>query len=265
MGWARLCLLFVVALLSALASATETVRCEDNTKSCLLGVFPHSGSKQVSSTFSTFGEDLSFELDVPVRLVSSSSMDKYRQRLREGWFDIAVVGPGVFVAPRVVDNYVPLVMVDRTLDIVIAVDEEGPIKNVSDLQGKAVGTLMRGSGTWLIQRSIMREAGLDLERQVTFREFRTAKDCLLALASFQVVACGISEPILQAVEETISLSVRRLDRRQSVPAPVYLVHRELGLARRELVADYLLGRDGTKRYDPSVYAALRSAMEAELQ
>ena len=265
MGVASLCLLFAATLLSASASATQTVRCVDDTKVCLLGVFPHSGSKQVASTFSTFAEDLSFELDVPVRLVSSSSMDKYRQRLSEGWFDIAVVGPGVFVAPGVADKYVPLVMVDRTLDIVVAVDAEGPIKKVSDLAGNVVGTLLRGSGTWLTQRSIMRQSGLDLKRQVTFREFRSAKDCVLALSFGQVVACGISEPILQAVEQAVPMTIRRLSQRQRIPAPVYLVHHQTGPRQRELVADYLMDRDGTKRYDPAVYASLRSAMEAELR
>ena len=260
-----LCLLFAATLLSASASAIQTARCVDDTKVCLLGVFPHSGSKQVGSTFATFAEDLSFELDVPVRLVSSSSMAKYHQRLSEGWFDIAIVGPGVFVAPGAADEYVPLVMVDRTLNIVVAVDAEGPIKKISDLAGNLVGTLLRGSGTWLAQRLIMRRAGLDLKRQLTFREFRTAKDCVLALSYGQVVACGISEPILQAVEGTVPMTIRRLNQRQSVPAPVYLVHHQIGLAQRKLVADYLMDRDGTKRYDPAAYASLRSAMESELR
>lgn len=110
------------------------------------------------------------------------------------------MGYGVFVAPGVDENYVPLLMVGRTLDIVVTVDDEGPVKNFSDLAGTVVGTLLRGLRTWLAQRSIMRRAGLDRKRHMTFREFRTAKDCVLTLSSGQVAACGISEPILRAVE-----------------------------------------------------------------
>ena len=265
MAWARVCLLFVATLLSVSVSATPAARCADDTAVCLFGLFPHSGSRQAGSTFSTLAEDLGFELDAPVRLVSSSSMAKYRQRLREGWFDIAVVGPGVFVAPGVSDKYVPVAMMARTLNIVIAVDDEGPIKQPSDLAGNTVGTLLRGSGTWLMQRLIIRKAGLDMERQLTLREFRTAKNCVLALSSGQVAACDISEPILQVVEGAVPITIRRLGPRESIPGPVYLVHREMVPAQRELVANYLADRGGVQPYNPAAYAALRSAMETALR
>ena len=67
------------------------------------------------------------------------------------------------------------------------------------------------------------------------------------------------------MQGALPIRFRRLGLRESIPGPVYLVHREMVPAQRELVATYLAERGGVQPYNPAAYAALRSAMETALR
>jgi ABC-type phosphate/phosphonate transport system substrate-binding protein len=216
------------------------------------------------STYESVLDDLNFHLAVPVKLSSTNSLSRYRQQLIAGRYDIAVVGPGLFVAPGVTQEYVPLVMAKRGVRFVIVVDEHGPISKLEDLVGASVGSLTRGSASWLVTRELLLEATPDLNMSMRVRVFRTAADCILALGSGLMEACGMAEPILQTVKQLVSIKLRALVRSEPIPGAVYLAHSEMKSVQRDTIRAYLLDRGGFLRYNPTDYRALKRRLNRAL-
>lgn len=70
----------------------------------------------------------------------------------------------------------------------VGVLADGPIKEVKDLKGKTIGVASFGSGALAIAKAMMKEAGLDPEKDATFIEIGVGAGAASALSSGRVDA-----------------------------------------------------------------------------
>lgn len=257
----------VLACLSLLPSHLLAASCAAG-GTCLFGVFPHSGMRQLQTTYAGIAEDLSLVLDRPVRLVSGISMFKFHQQTARQFWDLALLGPGQLSSVVKTQGYLPVARPATPITYQIVTLERSGIHSMAQLKGKRIGMMWRTTGTYLMTRDLIKKAGLDFEHDLHSMAYDSQAACVHALLIDVVEACGVATPILNILREQKPADYRALTISESLPSAAYVVHQRLSAEDRAEIADYLLSRENLVPAYPEEYRAYQQAfdhLQAETQ
>ncbi len=247
----------LLALCLLLATDAAARRCAPPAD-CLLAIFPHTGIDQLQVTYGGLAEDLSLVLDSPVRLVSSSTMGRFRQQVEQGRWDLTLVGPGQFVGVAEPAGYLPLATTERPISFRITTLERTHIRRLPQLRGRRLGVMGPGTGSWLIAMELLQKAGLDPQRDLKIRAFASERACVHALLARLVDACSLATPVFAVLREQCPADYHLLAESPPRVGAVYAVHPGVPAQRRRLIRDYLLSRPGMRAADPADWEPYRA-------
>ena len=212
------------------------------------GVFPYMSSTRIEKKYAPVAVAFSELLKKPVKLGTASGMDKFRYRVKNGDFDIALIPP-LDIVPIVDEGgYIPLAR-RSSKSASIVVTEDSAIKQVEDLQGKTLG-LPAGTPVSIILQLLLREQGFVGGKLIHIEEFKNVQACLHKLLLKSVDACGSPSEIgigLKAFQNKMGIKFQTIMKTRAFPHMLFVAHPRLSLTERKTLAHAILGQDETEQ------------------
>lgn len=232
-------------------------RCMEGGNNCTLGVFPHTSIRQLETTYASLTQDLTLQLDVPVRVITSSSMGIYEDNLNQGVYDIALAGPQQYVSFAAPAGYLPIARRNNYFRFMIAVLNDSNIREISDLAGKTLGLVTPSIKRHVFAAKMLYDADRNLSDKVVHKHFSNQRACVHALESKLVDSCGVISTIFHIITDQSKNNFRILGESIDVPNAVYVVHPDVTPEQRELLTEYLTDRPNYVAAKDSDYDGVR--------
>lgn len=233
----------LVALLCvfAVTSVTAKQRCTDDSVDCTLGIFPHTSVLQIEVTYGSLAEDLSLFLDIPIRLVSSSSMTKYLKNLRQNKYDIALAGPLQYINDAKPYGYLPLARRNSSFEFEFITLKKSNINTMNDFVGKKMGLISESIENHKIASKLLRDKGIS-STDIAFKQYPNQRACMHALVSRLTDICGTISTISRIIMQEHSVEFKVIAKSDSLPNAVFVVHPDVPQEHREELLEYFSGR-----------------------
>ena len=204
-----------------------------------LAVFPFLPTSNLEGIFAPIAAELSHDVGKPVRFRVTPTYDAFIAALNEKKFDIVHIHPFDYVQFGQAIGYQPLVARTEGLNAEFSVKDGSPLKRLSDLRGKQVGTPpSTGSVTYLARVALL-QAGIRPD-EVTIRHFPNHLACLQQLQIGSVDACATSAPAARVFEAQLGLKLQHIGRSQTITHALFAVHKRVPAADRERIKNSLM-------------------------
>ena len=246
-------LLLVAALFSSAAGAEDAVR---------VGMIPDAGATQVSiDEKAPLRDYLAKAVGKPVELIIPTNYNATVEALGNGSLDFAYLGGLTYVKAHARYGVDPLVQrdADREFHALFITGTDSPVHSLADLKGKrfAFGDINSTSGH-LMPYAVMREAGIDANKDLTFRYTGSHPATAKAVEAGAVDAGAIDESVYQAMLADGSLDKAKVRVFHTSPPfvdYVWVARKDVGAAEREKFAQAFLALDPAR--DAKVLSILR--------
>lgn len=232
-----LCLILLAQPLAASAEAKETAQ------PYIMGVFPFVPASNVEGIFAPLAAELSQSLGRPVKVRSASSFDKFTEALKNRDFDLAFIQPFDYAALSKPAKLLPLASRNETLNSYIVVRNDSPVRAMKDLKGKTIGMPPKAAAVSFLNSVAAKKAGLTPGKDVTFVFLDSHQACLQQLAIGNVAACGVSPATVRLAESQLKTTFRLLKKSPAIPAPLFVVKKELPQKDRDTMQRVLITTD----------------------
>lgn len=223
--------------------AEQATPCSEASTRCTFAVFPHTNIRQLEETYTAIAEDFSILLDINVRFLTASSMQRFADHVEALDYDIALIGPGQYVTSAAPAGYIPIAKVAKPLTYELVVNNKSPIKSIADIKGKRLGTMAQYTGTYFGTTILLQEADLN-PGDYTDRPFRSQGSCAQALAAGIVDVCSFASPIFSLIKLQLPNKFRSIAISKENPGSVYITHPEMSPETRRILQEHLLESSG---------------------
>lgn len=196
--WSARLIAFAAVLLSAAASGTASAR-----DAIRVGMIPDAGATQVSiQEKAPLRDYLSKAMGEPVELIIPTNYNATVEGLGNGTLDFAYLGGLTYIKAHQRYGVVPIVQreADRQFHSLFITQTGSPIQALKDLKGRnfAFGDINSTSGH-LMPFEAMRQAGLDPDRDMTYRYTGSHPATAKAVEAGVVDAGAVDESVYQAM------------------------------------------------------------------
>jgi phosphonate transport system substrate-binding protein len=230
----KLLLLSLMALNPVLSAQNSTER------SLILGVFPYLSPIRMDDIYAPVSQELSSNLGLRIKFTTSSNLPKFREKLKSGYYDIAIVQPVLY--PFAVDTigYIPLVRMEEPIFSVIMVLESSPLRSIEDLKGKKIATPpVFGPIVGLAKRSLVKQ-GISPDTDIIFETNKTVGSCFQKVLVGQADACLAPDFAVKPFEKSMGVKLRTLLRSEGIPNQSLMVHPRVSEQDRSNIRQTLL-------------------------
>lgn len=205
------------------------------------GVLPYLVPKTIAEIYGPAAVDIAAKLDKPVVLKTASSFDRYREKLKQQSYDIAVIQP--FDYPLVVEElgYIPLAQVKVQLRAVVIVKQQTPYTTLEDLKGKRIALAPRHAATSRQGMWALKEAGLLMEGGVNLNFLGSHDACLHALLVDNADACITGPPPYKDFVGRTGARLRVLTQTSPIPHILAVAHPRVPEADRSAIVRTMSG------------------------
>ncbi len=203
------------------------------------GTFPSHSLVRLEGFYADLALHLSEQLHVSVRFGTSSSHQRFRERLQRQEFDIALVQASDFPRYATAQAYVPLLRLNAGR-LVFFVSPNSDILKLADLRGRslALPPIEEDSSSMSLDR--LREAGLQPNRDVSITYLPQNSACLQHVVTGRSAAGAASTDALAFLGARAGVDYRVIDEGPLLDAPLILVASRLSDEQRRAVQDGLL-------------------------
>ena len=245
--FSRLRLLSLVSVLFSINGFNNILMAQEETV-YRFGAFPHMSSSHVEKKYAPVAVAFSKLLNKPVKLATASSMDKYRNRVMNGDFDIALIPP-LDIEPVVDESgYIPLAR-RPSKPASLIVTSNSIIKKLEDLHDKTIG-LPAGTPVNIILQLKLRKQGFVNEKNIHIKEFNNVQACLHKLLLKDVDACGSPSGVgigLKMFQKKMKMEFREIMKTEAFPHMLFVAHPRLSFTERQILTNAILGQDKTEQ------------------
>ena len=218
------------------------------------GVFPHMSPLRIEKKYAPIAMFIGKHLNKPVKLSTATQIDKFRERVKKGDFDIALIPPLDIVAIVDKGGYIPLAR-RKSSSASIVVNEDSSIKKAEDLQGKTLG-LPEGTPVNIIIQLTLKDRGYTGDKAINFKSFNNVQACLHKLLLKSVDACGsASGTAINMFQNKMNVKLREIMETESFPHMLFVAHPRLSSAERETITQIIIGQKNIEK-DQYVIRAL---------
>lgn len=234
-------LILVIFTIACQVHANEPV----TTTEYKFGVFPYLSAKRMDKIYAPVSEELSQSLQHRVKFRTSSTFKKFLDKLKAGYYDVALIQP--FWYPIAVDQkgYLPLLRMEEPFTSLIMVLDDSPITTIDDLRGKVIATppafvpVVHMARRALIDRNIV--PGKDL----TFKAFKSVDSCFQQVLIGKASAC-VAPPFAPAVFETaMKVKLRSVLQSPGIPSLALVIHPRVAKADRHRIKETIMSWQDT--------------------
>jgi len=240
-------LLTLVSVLFSINGFSNILMAQEET-AYRFGAFPHMSSTHVEKKYAPVAVAFGKLLNKSVKLATASSMDKYRNRVINGDFDIALIPP-LDIEPVVDEGgYIPLARRPSKPASIVVINNS-IIKHVKDLHDKTIG-LPAGTPVNIILQLKLRKLGFVNNKNIHFKEFNNVQACLHKLLLKSVDACGSPSGVgigLKMFQKKMEIEFREIMKTEAFPHMLFVAHPRLSIAERQILTNAILGQDKTEQ------------------
>ena len=212
-----------------------------------MGIFPLLSSGQIEKLFAPLAEHMSKELGHPVRLRTKPSFADFTSELARQTYDIAFVQPFDYVAAHDKYGYIPVARRSGQLAAVLVVLPGSRLHTLQDLMGKRVGLPPKVAAVSFMTREALKNAGLDINKNVTLAFFKSHDACLYQLLLHKVDVCGSAPHPIRFFENKWHVKFRTLTITKAIPPAVFMVHKRVPPKEREAIRRAILSWQKSKK------------------
>lgn len=209
------------------------------------GVFPYLPTLKIDRIFGPIAASLSRDLGTRVQLRTKPTFEQFAEELFNESYDIIFVHPFFYVDAHDRYGYIPIARLDQPLTAVLMVAEDSPIRDLSNLRGKVVALPPPLAGVSDLAKMALLDAGLDPDRDLSLRYFRTKMSCLQAVTMGAAAACAVPNFLLPQLTSLGDLRLRPLWETPPINHVVYAVHPRVPEEHRQMLRNCILGWPGT--------------------
>lgn len=204
-----------------------------------LAVFPFLPCSNLEGIFAPIAAELSQALGKPVHFRVTPTFDDFTASLKEQKFDIVHIHPFDYVQYGRTNGYQPLVARSEVLYAAFSAKDGSPVRRLSDLRGKRLGTPPRSGAVTYMARAALLNAGIKPE-ELTVRHFANHLACLQQLQIGSVDACATSAPAVRVFEAQLGIRLQPIGRSKAIPHVLFAAHSRIPAADREKIRAALL-------------------------
>jgi phosphonate transport system substrate-binding protein len=206
----------------------------------VLGVYPALPVSQLDKLFSPIAHELGRGIRRAILFQSSSTYEKYSNRLERGDFDIALVHPFDYVLHAENAGYVPVVRKNEELSAIFVVPFDSPIKTLMDLKGTTIAMSPKGSAVSFLAIAELTRLGLLRNNAVRLRHFGDHDSSLQNVVIGNTEAAATCRAIMRIYESALGTRLRIIGETASVPHSLFVVHKRVPKEERDLIKKILL-------------------------
>ena len=215
-------LLVLMSLLGGGAALASDLHVPDH--ELTLGVFPHLPPLELENVYAPIAARLSDALGKKVHFRSSSSYEKFMQKLDEQAFDIVMVQPFDYVHIADKFGYSPVASRDEALATIVVVPSDSPLASLQDLKGKKVALPPAVAAVSLLLKAALKEQGLQPDTDVHLSYYRTHFSCLQQVVIGVADACGTAAPALRYFMDKTAANLKIIAETRKIPHALFAVN-----------------------------------------
>lgn len=203
------------------------------------GTFPSHSLVRLEGFYADLALHLSEKIHVSVRFGTSSSHQRFRERLQRQEFDIALVQASDVPGYATPQAYVPLLRLNAGR-LVFFVSPNSDISTLADLRGRslALPPIEEDSSSASLDR--LRQAGLHAERDVSIAHLPQNSACLQHVLSGRSAAGAASSDALAFLGARAGVEYRVIDEGPLLDAPVIVVANRVSAEQRRAIQGALI-------------------------
>lgn len=257
----------ILFILYSTLSSTWAADKHDEQQTLVFGVFPYLSAARLEPIYSPVSAELTRELKHKVLFRTASRFERFFARLKQQYYDIALIQP--FWYPPAVDqfSYVPLVRMAEPFTALIVVPDDSSLRTVDDLRGKLIATPPAFVPVVYMARRALYEKGVIPDEDVHLKAFRSVDSCFQQVFIGAADAC-ISPPFaIAAIEKKMNIRLRVVMETTGIPNLSVVVHSRVPPAEREKIKKLFLSwkqhNSGKKLLNRMNTSGFVPAMDAE--
>jgi phosphonate transport system substrate-binding protein len=198
-----------------------------------LGILPFMAPERIEALYGSLALQLGETLQRRVQLRTRATFADYSKALAERQFDVALVQPFDYVEAADRGDYLPVARISEPLSAVLAVPADSAIRDVSQLRGRTVATIPASATVTLLAMPMLRQAGLDPEREISLQHTRGHDACLLETLQGRAAACITARPAMNLYAARRGLAFRVLHESEALPHILFVVRADYPEAARQ--------------------------------
>lgn len=200
-GLGRLALACALLLAASAASAQPPLQ---------LGIFPYLPTATLFDTYEPLRQHLADKLNRPVELSTAPSFNEFTRRGLAGEYDLLIAGSGIGRYLEKEAGYVPFVVSRREIRALLLVGAQSKLTKIADLRNARVATLDPFTVMSLLGTNLLRQGGLDPERDVRFSIVSTSFNAAQAVILDEAEAAVVSSIALTQLTAEMRAKLRIL-------------------------------------------------------
>ena len=220
----------------------------DETRPYQFGVFPYLSPVTMNNLYSPVASQLSSSLNFPVQFRTSSTFNRFLAKLRNEYYDFALIQP--FWYPVAVDqhSYIPAVRMQEPFESLILVLDDSPYRTIDDLKNTTIAAPPSFVPVVHMARQALIDNDIKPGRDFSFNHFKSVDSCLQQVLIGKASAC-VAPPFAPAVfEKNMKVKLRTLLRSKSIPNLSLVIHPRVPEKHRQTITSAFLSWKSSPRY-----------------
>lgn len=182
-----------------------------------IGLMPYMPTARLFESHQSLRHHIETTFKRPAVLSTAPDFHTFQRRVLRGDFDLVLTGPNIGWQAYLDAGMVPIAVSKKFVVIQIVVAKDSGIKAIADLRGKAVATIGAITTTSQTTVQLLREGGLEADKDVQLRHEQTPFNSAQAVVLGEVAAAGFPNVSFQALTPDIRDRLRII--KESAPLP----------------------------------------------
>lgn len=186
------------------------------------GVFPYLSHHQLIGQFTPLRDYLQQNIGRKLTLVTAPDYVSFRERTRDGEYDIILTAPHLGRLAEVEDRYRRIAITRYRVHAVIVVKKDSPILRLADLRGKSLAITPSAAIISSLATVLLRNRGLQPGRDVTLQEYGNTQNTLVGVLRGDHDAGVVGFAAWNSAEQKEQLRV--IAKTEEVPGLLIMAH-----------------------------------------
>lgn len=205
-----------------------------------LGVVPYLPTATLFDTYEPLRRHLAEKLGRPLELSTAPNYREFALRARDGAYDLAVASPGLGHYLEKDAGYLPLAVSRHEIRALLMIRSESKFAAIADLKHGRIATLDPFTVMNQLGRQLLRQGGVDPEREVRFEYVSTSYNAAHALLLGEVEAIVLPTTVQEQLPAGMRARLRVLAQSSALPGIAVYARKAAPLPPPETLAAWLI-------------------------
>lgn len=231
---------FKALLIISLLTINPVIHASSEKKEYILGVFPHLPPRELEKVFSPMAADLSKAIGKPVIFRTSSTYQKFMQKMDNQVFDIAFVQPFDYIHIADKYGYRPLASRQEELTAILVTKKDSPLNNINNLKDKTISLAPKVAAVSYLIKDYVTSHNLIPGKNIKLTHHRSHISCMQQVLIGTADACGTAAPALRFFQHKMKTELKTIGRSKAIPHALFSVHPRVPSNEQTIIRERIL-------------------------